>query len=511
MNSEPLPMRVLIAADRYAARPVLRALEGRIARGPVILALLFLAALLAGALVPVTSPTMLALVGAAVALGLVVLVSAFSPRAAVGLVFTASMLGGLTLQTPVGALRMEQAIVLPALCGVLARWASDRGRSLVAGGGASRFLAVCLGLYVLANLVSTLFMAIDVKSSLRLVLWLSLSFAAYLLTIAVVGRYCSVGALLDDVVAIGTTASVAALALYGLAGLGFSSFGVQGDPYVGQLSAKGTFLEANLLGSFAAMTTIIAVSLLVHAPRHSTRRRAMLFLCVGICATVTYVSFARAAWLGLVAGGLVVLLLSRSPSGRARMVARGGLVLASTAVLLLVTGLGTPLLDRVLSLFTDSTGTIAFRSADYALALSGIPQHLWIGLGTISFGQHFLDPTQNYSGAYLAGLFIATLWDVGLVGLAFLLVAFATLARTLSRALASMDDLARSQAVGLSAAFICALVAYQSTNGFWFAYNWILIGLAVSIPVIITARAGWSAPETWKVSSVAPRRERVVR
>lgn len=496
-----------MASDRSAARPFVPALEWRIAHGPVVLALLFLAALLAGALVAVMDLTVLVLGGAAVALGLVALVSAFSPRVAVGLVFTASMLGGLVLQTPVGVLRMDQAIVLPALCGVLARWASDRSRPLITGGGASRFLAVGLGLYVLANLVSTLLMAIDVASSLRVVLWLSLSFAAYLLTIAVVGSYCSVDALLDEVVAIGTTASAVALALYGLWRLGVSSFGVVAGPYVVQSSAKGTFFEANLLGSFAAMTTIIAITLLVHAPRHSTRRRAMLFLCVGVCATVTYVSFARAAWLGLVAGGLVVLLLSRPPSGRARIVARGGLVLASTAVLLFVTGLGTPLLDRVLSLFTDSTGTIGYRSADYALALSGILQHLWIGLGTNSFGQHFLNPTQNHS----EGFFIATLWDVGLVGSAFLLVAFTTLARTLWQALASMDDTVRSQAVGLSAAFICALVAYQSTNGFWFAYNWILIGLAASIPVIITSRGGRSAPETRKISSVATRSEHVAR
>lgn len=504
-------MRVLIFADRYLARSVVHALEGRMALGPVISALLCLVALVAGALVAVASPTQLALVGAAVALGLVTFVSALRPRAAVGLVFAASMFGGLTLQTPVGVLRMDQAIVLPALCGVLARWASDRGRSLVAGGGASRFLAVCLGLYVLANLVSTLLMAIDVASSLRVVLWLALSFAAYMLTIAVVGRYCSVGAVLDDVVAIGTTASAAALALLGLARLGVSSFGVQAEPYAGQLIAKGTFLEANLLGSFAAMTAILAASLLVHAPGHSTRRRALLLVCVGICVTATYLSFTRAAWLGLAVGGLAVLLLSRPPSGRARIVARGGLVLASTAVLLLVTGLGTPLLDRVLSLLTDSTGTIAYRAASYAQALSGIPQNLWIGLGTNSFGQHVLDPTQNYSRAYLGGLFIATLWDVGLLGFAFLLVAFATLARTLSRALASMDDLARSQAVGLSATLIGALVAYQATNGFWFAYNWILLGLAASIPVVLATRAGWSGVEMRKISSVATRSGRVAR
>jgi len=186
---------------------------------------------------------------------------------------------------------------------------------------------------------------------------------------------------------------------------------------------------------------------------------------------------------------------------------RGGLILASVASLLFVSGLGSPLLDRLVSLFTDNTGTIAYRTAGYAQALTGIQQHLWIGLGTNSFGQHILDPTQNYSPGYLGGLFIATLWDVGLIGFVFLLAAFATLTRTLTQALSSMDDTMRSHAVGLSATLVCALVAYQSTNGFWFAYNWILIGLAASIPVIITARRGWSTPERRTLSPAARRTE----
>ncbi len=454
---------------------------------------------------------MLALAGAAAGLGLVALVSAISPRTAVALVFAVSTLSGLTLPTPIGVLRLDQAIVLPALSGVLVRWISDRNQSLVAGRRASRFLTIGLGMYLLANLFSTLLLAIDVASSLRVVLWLSLSFAAYLLTITAAGRYFSVGTLLDDVVAIGTNAAGAALVLYSLAGLGIFSFGAQADASVAQLSAKGTFWEPNLLGSFAAMTAILAASQLVHSPGRGSRRRMLLQLSVAVCSAAAYVSFTRAAWLGLVMGGLVLLLLSRPPSGRARIVARGSLVLASTAVLLLLTGLGTPLLDRVLSLFTDSTGTIAFRSADWAQALSNIPQHLWIGLGTNSYGQHYLDPTQNYTRGYIGGLFIAALWDIGLIGLATLLFAFASLARKLQRGLGSIDDAARSQAVGFSAAFVCGLVAYQATNGFWFAYNWVLIGLAASIPVIITTRGDSSAPEAWRISSVATRRKSIVR
>ena len=498
-------------ADWHAARPRSGMLAWPGLRNTVIAVAAVVTFVLAGAFVAVVSPGMLALVGAAAGLVLVALMSAISPRFALGLVFAASTLSGLTLPTPIGVLRIDQAIVLPALSGVLVRWISDRNQSLVAGGRASRFLTIGLGMYLVANLFSTLLMAIDVASSLRVVLWLSLSFAAYLLTITAAGRYFSVGTLLDDIVAIGTIAAGAALVLYSLSGLGLMGFGVQADPSSAQLSAKGTFWEANLLGSFAAMTAILAASQLVHSLGHESRRRRLLELSIVVCTAAAYVSFTRAAWLGLVMGGLVLLLLSRPSSGRARIVARGSLVLASTAVLLFLTGLGTPLLDRVLSLFTDSTGTIAFRSADWAQALSNIPQHLWIGLGTNSYGQHYLDPTQNFGRAYIGGLFIAALWDIGLIGLATLLFAFAALARKLQRGLAGIDDSTRSQAAGFSAAFVCGLVAYQATNGFWFAYNWILIGLASSIPVIITARGGSTAPGTGLTSFAATRRKSIAR
>jgi O-antigen ligase len=450
---------------------------------------------LAGTFVAVASPSMLALAGAAAGLGLVALVSAVSPRVAVGLVFAASTLSGLTLPTPIGVLRIDQAIVLPALSGVLVRWISDRNQSLRADGRASRFLTIGLGMYLVANLFSTLLMALDVASSLRIVLWLSLSFAAYLLTITVAGRFCSVGTLLDDVVAIGTIAAGAALVLYFLAVLGVSSFGVQTDPVSGQLAAKGTLYEGNLLGSFAAMTAILAASQLVHSPGGRGRGRMLLKLSMVVCSAATYVTFTRAAWLGLAAGGLVIVLIGRPPSGRARIIVQGGLILAAAGMLLFVSGAGSQLVERVLSLGTDSTGTISIRVEAYAQALGGILDHLWLGQGTNSYGQHFLDPTQNYSRGYLGGLFIAALWDIGLVGLATLLFAFATVARKLQRGLASIDDAARSQAAGFSAAFVCGLVAYESTNGFWFAYNWILIGLAASIPIGLAVRAAsQSAP-----------------
>jgi hypothetical protein len=124
-----------------------------------------------------------------------------------------------------------------------------------------------------------------------------------------------------------------------------------------------------------------------------------------------------------------------------------------------------------------------------------------MGLGANSFGQHFLDPTSEDAGAHLGGLLISTLWDVGLVGLGLLLVAFAILARRLSRALTSPDPFARSQAAGLSAALICALIAYQATNGFWFAYNWVLIGMAASVPVGLAVRG--SNPRVGRPEDVA--------
>ena len=163
-------------------------------------------------------------------------------------------------------------------------------------GRAPPILTAALGLYLLANLASTVMSSLDVASSLRIVLWLSLSFAAYLLAIAVAGRSVAVGALVDDVVAIGAAASATALVLYGLAALGISSLGVQTDFVTGQVSAKGVLYEANLLGSFAAMTTLLAASQLIHSRDGASRRRTLYDLCA-VSSVATFVSYLeRPGW-----------------------------------------------------------------------------------------------------------------------------------------------------------------------------------------------------------------------
>lgn len=447
-------------------------------------------AAMVGAFVAAAPASVVGLGGATVALALVALASAGSPRTAVALVFAASTLSGLTLPTPIGVLRTDQAIVVPALCGVLARMAVDRGDPPQVMTRAPLLLTVCLGLYVLANFASTVLMALDVASSIRIALWLSLSFAAYLLTIAAAGRFGSVASIVDAIVAIGAVASGVAVVLYLLAGLGLTTFGVQSDPVSGQISAKGTLYEANLLGSYAAVTALLAASQLVHAHHQTRRRGALLLLATTICVAAAYVSFTRAAWLGLAAGALVLLVVSRPPLGRVRAVAWGGLLVAAAGPFLLVSGAGSQLVDRLLSLVTDSTGSIAFRSANMTLALTGIPDHLWLGAGTNSFGQHFQDPTQGYGPAYIGGLLIATLWDVGVWGLGLLLIAFATLTMRVWRGFGSIDYAIRSLSAGFAAAFTCALVAYQATNGFWFAYTWILMGLAASVQVRLPFSSG---------------------
>ncbi len=468
-------------------RPLAGLANGR--PGDAVVAIPIVAALVAaGALVALANPMLLVLAGAAVGLVLIALVSAISPRTAVGLVFAVSTLSGLTVSTPIGVLRLDQAVVLPALCGVLARWATARDATSPVIRRVPAFLAVCLGLYVLANFGSTVLMALDVASSLRVALWLSLSYAAFLLTIIVASRFSSEGALLDGVLVISTLACGVAVVLYGLGILGLSTFGIQTDPISGQLSAKGTFLEANLLGSYAAINGLLAATQLIHSHGHGGRRRKFLRLAVAISAAATYLSYTRAAWLGLVAGGLVLLLVSRPPSGRARTMVQGLLISVVTGAVLLTFGLGSQFVDRALSLVTDSTGTIASRSSTYGLALGGIADHLWLGLGTNSFGQHFLDASSYQGRAYLPGLFVGTLWDVGFVGLASLLIAFAAVATKLHQGFASGNGVVRYRAAGFSAAFVCALVAYQATNGFWFAYTWILIGLAASIPVGLAVR-----------------------
>lgn len=437
-----------------------------------------------GWFVSVASTSLLVLGLGVVALGCVSLIGATRPRVVLAIVFASAMFSGLTLVTPLGVLRMDQPVAPAALLGVLLRvLAGHREESAPRRVTLSTWL---LAGYVALNLLSTLLMSLNQAASLRIVLWLACSLATFLTTTIVATRFVSPTRIVRDVTIVGTAAAGLAVLLFMLARIGLFESGM-GNDMAGGWTAKGTFWEANLLGSFAAMMSVMATSVLLQSKRLSGSRSLGWLVAVVICTVATVLSFSRAAWIGLVVGWLCVALFGRLGRSHAVVVMRAAILVALIGAIVVVLGLDSLVVSRFQSMIGDDTGTIAFRLADYSQVLAMWPQHPWFGFGTNTFGQYFLDATQNYAPAYLGGLFIATLWDVGLAGLICLALAFLAIGWDLYRGLRSSDTECRAVSVALSCALICALVAYQSTNGFWFSYNWLLMGLAVSMPLASSA------------------------
>ena len=421
-----------------------------------------LLALAIGSVVAVTKPELVIGIAAA---GAAVMIAFVSPASGLRILMISAMAGGLSAETSFGNLRLDQAVVLPIFAGVIGRRLVDRqARS---SGSRVAPLIFFAAAYLAMNLVTSLVVAPVPLLSLRIVLWLGLSGLALLVTILVIPLYIDGRRALVELTAIGAAAALLGAVTYFLGIAGILTFGTQVDPVSGALSAKGTFLEANILGSFSAAMTVLAVGLAVFDEGLSRRARLWMVSFAIVSAVACLSSLTRAAWLGVAVGFAVEAVIGFRAFPRPKMAGRAvtaGVALSGVIVLL---GLAPTLLDRTSSLLTDSTGSVAFRLERYRLALNEWSHAPLIGLGTNSFGQRHLDPTQGFRPDYLGGLGIATLYDVGVLGMVFLGAIFLVLGARLLRSLSRRSDPSiRAAAVAGFGAVGSLLVSYQATNAF---------------------------------------------
>lgn len=433
-------------------------------------------ALIAGYLIPIVGPMLSAgMVGGA----FFALAAFLSPRFGFYALLVSSMLGRFEIPFGGASLRPDHLALLPVLGGLVLRLAVEsRPGSLrtVRSSNSAVSVAVIVGLalYLAVNLISSFLYAPQPTESYQIVAWLLLSFLAFLAAYSVIGRYVGTREALFAVLAAGFVSAAVGVVLFLLSQFTGSTFGVDRDV---DLKLYGTFFEPNIFGSFQAFSTITGVALL-HL--RQIRGRAFLWVATGtvLSGVALALSFTRAAWLGFFAG-LLVLVFFQLRGGRfVLLLSRLGIIVATVLVALVPTGLLENLSARFASIPDIDTGTIAFRLVRFRIALYEWPTSPVLGLGTNSFGQRHLDPSQNNAPDYLPNLFLATLYDIGLVGLLILLLVFGMLVWALVRVTKSG---VRESALAL--ALLCGmaslLVSYQGTNAFWFSYNWIVMAIAL--------------------------------
>jgi O-antigen ligase len=272
-----------------------------------------------------------------------------------------------------------------------------------------------------------------------------------------------------------------ALVVFQLRGI---DLGVQTDWLTHAPAPYGSLWESNIFGGFLAAVLVAAIALLLTIRRNG-RRTWVLGLLVAILAAGLLASLSRGAWLGAMAGSVVVLALLGARRKGIIIGVGSAIVLtfATVQILFPASPVWSAAQQRVGTL-SDLNGlqsdpTTVERLYSYDLAIHDWLQHPLIGSGAGALGQTY-DTLSQQIPVWVANLELHALHDSGLIGLIGLLGAIlGTMASLWAaiRRLPPQDTAKRGILVGMLGACVALTVAFQATEGTWLAYSWYVFGL----------------------------------
>jgi O-antigen ligase len=247
------------------------------------------------------------------------------------------------------------------------------------------------------------------------------------------------------------------------------------------VAAFGTLGQQNVLGAFLALLCPLAYRELIDADAWSTRLVALNALVIlGVALILT---LSRSAWLGTALAALIVIVGSRRPTLRPRVVA-AAIVVVGLGVVGLTVGRGFPLEQKIEARAVSVFDLNAWgpRPAIWRDSVKLIASRPILGYGPDNFGLVYPRFQADYLGqqpvdkAHAESLQVAA--TQGLIGLAAYLLVLAAFVR------AFWEGRKRAGAVAIFAGW----VAYQVTLQLNFS------ALAASLPFWIFAAA---AMESW--------------
>lgn len=232
----------------------------------------------------------------------------------------------------------------------------------------------------------------------------------------------------------------------------------------------------------------------------AARRRLWLIPFLALLLTVFILTLARGAYLGLLAGGLLLLAVYWQRILTPRVIAGAtfavGVVVAGVVVLLLQTAATrgeAPL--EVFAKQISGTGqdvSSQQRIGSISAARQLVADHPLTGVGVGNFGEYYQDPRTQPSpdrsvSQVVNNQTLETLVETGLVGLfALLLLVWMLLARTIRAFRAvGQDDILRAALVGSGAALAAMLVQAQTFSALYLMHLWFTIGLVVAVQNLI--------------------------
>ena len=383
---------------------------------------------------------------------------------------------------PLGGVHLlpEHVVLVALALGLLARKTAALFRRATA-------YEMLLLAWIAWNLAVTLFYSLDVAKSLAIVAWMLLAWAIL---------WCIRGYFLCDpagrqrVLKIGSQVAALAgaisFALWAVALLGGTRFGVQPEFNTGTLAAKGFTLEANFLGSQAlCWLFLILRGHVLHRSPASPWQVAGLVL--GIVASMT-----RAVWIATIVvaiGTFVVARLTREGSLGQLRPGRTPLrhtIAAGLLMSVLLIALGGPAVQKFQASLDFGSPTARARVANWETARDDLAssQAYLTGFGTNSFGQRHLSATLRGQPDYLGNLPLTVLYDSGIVGVLLF-----------GAAMTGIVLQARSGAARvLNLLFVLAfMIVGAATSPVWFGFLWVTVAAldtdssVVSPPPLVTA------------------------
>jgi len=350
--------------------------------------------------------------------------------------------------------RPEHIVLLAC---VVAMVAAGRKDSLLA---AARDRTVLLfGAFVLWSALVSVLVAPNPTDSLLIDGWLALD---WLFLVVILAAWEDTRALANTASRWAGLAAAVAVALWVSATFAGTAFGVVTVDVQRGTAASGLSFEPNLLGFTLAVWAFLT---LTGTTGLTGRKRAAVLLVtiLGLALSLT-----RAALVGFGGGVAVWALIGGKVARRRAVHIAAATALAALVVVTVAPGVGEPVRRRASQIFDFGGGTGQLRVDSWREALGDLHGVSWVvGLGSNSFGQRHLDPTQPGFPAYLGNLPLEILYDGGLVGVALLGL---TLISIVSR---------RRVRDGLAPGLVTLyVVCAAATSPFWYGTTWILVGIA---------------------------------
>lgn len=383
------------------------------------------------------------------------------------LFFGAAMLTRIVWHFAGITIRPDQLLLMPLLLRVLLPTTGDRHGSIPR---VVWLILLLTGGWWGAGLASSLILSINPGYSLRDVVWIFLSLTSGL-TVYVASQkgLITLEGLLGIMRWVVLGAVCYGLAAYAIHLLIHTTFGVQLNPLTQHYEIYGPALEANIYGSVAAL------SLFLWWPATDD---SSPYRYVGVALSVLGVIFSvtRGVWIAVACAGLLLWV-----TGRIKV--HPGLVVVGVVPFAV-----TPLLRR-------QFGHISGQSIDLHMRLTLARQvlsqwshggliHLLFGFGVNTWGlTHVAFASGQVIPAWLGGQVFQTLYDTGVVGVAFLGTAVFMVLRALWRMKKNI------WAVRLLGAFVALAISYEDTTALWFSFTW-LVGMLGLLTVASEFSAG---------------------